>query len=273
MNVKYEQVCETLQQSVCFTNVPKYNINPDVGCDEETLKEKVSYRCRIWKERVPENVTKLDFRCLGSCEIGNLTGNEIIRMFFDIFENKQLQRGNYICFSTNSKQCAVVWFEKYIPVVITLTPPKDSVWKYSYTKIFDDEKVEKNRKEGTKRNFSEEDVNSFRQQAKIEYYKFWKTKFADFDLHPFGAVFFGLAADIAKHSGRSKYSLQRYHADVGKVPFAACVKLAFDANMTGKITKLFGELRFIVRKKESEMIQQKSECICKTACYLISRLV
>ena len=272
MAINFEEVCQILKESVSFVNPPDYEINPDFTCDSKALMKKITFHYQKWTSRVKRNIGEQDFRCVGCCEIGNLTGSELMKMFFDIFETKQFETGNYVCFLKNSEQCAALLFEPYRPVIITLSPPKNSGCNSAYSKLFDDDKVDKDRKKGVKNNVSEEEVAKVRQQAKVEYPTFWQTKFSVFDLYPFGVAFFGLAADIARHSC-TKYSFQRFSADVGKVPFAACVKLAFDANLTGEVTNLFGEVRFVGWLSEEKLISRKVDLICTTAHQLISRLV
>ena len=269
--IKYKEVCQILKESISFTNPPDYEINPDFTCDSKALMEKITNYYQNWKSFVKRFNGKEDFRCVGCCEIGNLTGSELMKMFFDIFETKQFETGNYVCFLKNSEQCAALLFKKNTAAIIAVPPPKNSGWNHTYSKLFDDETTDKYRKKGRK-NISQEYIAKVRQQAKVEYPTFWQTKFSEFDLHPFGVVFFGLAADIAKYSG-TKYSFQSSSNNVGKVPFAACVKLAFDANLTGEVTNLFGEVRFVGWLPEEKLISRKVDLICTTAHHLISRLV
>ena len=265
MSLCYKEVCQILKQVVSLSIPPSYKINPETTCKDVSLQEKIHYKYHRVLMNINKNFRKEDISCVGCCEIGNLTGNEIIRLFYDIIENKpQLPRKNFICFLTCGREIGAMIYQRFRPLIVTVSPPSDSKFKYVYSKLFIDDNTNKNQ-----RNSINDDKSELRHQAKNEYYKFLKTRFADFDLHPFGVAFFGLAADIAFHSSSKCFSKPAH--ELNEIPFPACIKLSFDYDLTKKVTDLFGEIGFKKEMDLTSVFDLKVECIRNAAQDIISR--
>ena len=138
MNLKYSEVFLALKNAVTMTNPPQYQINPSLVSENETLKNIIDSDYDKWKEHVHGDIGNADFRCVGHCEIGNLTGTEIMRMFYDIFKQNQFKIGNYIYFSRNSEVFGAVLFKKYIPRILVLPSSSNSDEKHFYNKLFNE---------------------------------------------------------------------------------------------------------------------------------------
>ena len=273
MSFDYEKVCQILKEAVPLAIPPNYKIDPEATCHNDQLLGKVNHVYKIWTKGIPETAEQ-DFRCVGSCEIGDFNGNEITRIFYDIFKTNQYQIGNYVCFSSKNKQCfAIIFLPSYSrPMIATLSPPSDSKLKHVYNKLFDDEQVKEDRKKVDKEEttLSQVYVENLRKEAKVEYFQYLETKFANFNLHPFDVAFIGLSADIATHSCKSGILLQG-NSKVDKISFAACVRLAFKFDQTGEITKLFGEVGLLSRKTSMDGTKQKADIAVSTTNQFIAK--
>lgn len=264
MWIDYEKVCEIFKQAVPFNSSPAYVVTSEATKSKnDILQMKIEkfHRNKKWKERILNE--KEEFKSIGSYEIGNFTGSEILQIFYDIFVKKDgFQVGNYLCFSSKESDCFAVMLNDINPQVVSLPPPDDDGLKYVYTKLFDDDSLAKSK--STSKYRSPENIKGLRQNAKVHFKAFMTTKFSEFALHPFGVTFLGLLAETAIHS-TLKYGHTKH---IVEVPFAACVKLAFDANLTGDIAKMFGEISDVSKE---EGFSFKALNTKKTAEKIISR--
>ena len=269
MKLDYNKVCHILKNAVTFTDPPDYEINSILTSENETLKKKVQSDYDEWKKHVHGNTGEADFRWVGNCEIGNLTGFEIIRMFYHIFVQNQFKTGNYIYFTRKNEVFGAMLFIRYNTRICTLPSPSGSEEEHPYNNLFNGLQRKKNRKMGMKCK-SEDQIEQHQSRAKKELPKFWITKFAEFDLQLFGKHFFGLSLDIAFYSNTKCFLLDS-NPDLGKIPFAACVKLAFDVDQIEKIAELFGAIGYIDPRFSSERFKWKGKKIIETAQDLITQ--
>ena len=174
---------------------------------------------------------------VGYCEIGSLTGCESMWLFSSIFENDDLCRyGNCLYLSVKNKPVAAILFlgsddNFHAPKLVTNPPLKNEEdFSSILTKMFDDDTIERWRLKNPENadDYSEKKINHLRSQAKLEYSKFLKTPLIEFLQSQFKNSFLGLMLDCAFHAGYNKNAEIPEQINPTLLPFAACVKLAFD---------------------------------------------
>ena len=69
--------------------------------------------------------------------------------------------------------------------------------------------------------------------------------------------------------GSAKSPIRTQHINPTLLPFAACVKFAFDQSYSGKITHLFGEVH--IDPREGSMFQLKAEAMLEKTNFFISQ--
>ena len=117
--------------------------------------------------------------------------------------------------------------------------------KFLYTKLFDDGTVDYYQTDNQDC-YKNVDETELRREAEKKFPHFLNTKIKDIsNLFPFGDQFFALLVAIAYKSGSRSSPRTMPVAPLNfnvPVPFAACIKFAFDHSQTGKITALCGEV-------------------------------
>ena len=278
--LSFEQVCQELKKAelVSFRKI-EYNITKEIIADR-SLKEKVNKQFQDYWERRPKKPDgfspKPNFA--GCCEIGRLTGCEIMWLFSRIFKNDDLcNYGNCLYLSVNNRSIAAILFLGsdhyfYFPKLVPKRPFEENKdFRHMFTKLFDDDTV---KQRSLKENpaitvyYSEEKINDLRCQAKSEYSKFLKTPLQEFSQVQFRNVFLGLMMECA-FKGCPRNIVKTEHINPTLLPFAACVKLAFDQDDYGKVCQLFGEV--FEEPKPSQFLQVKAEAMLETAKRFISK--
>ena len=259
--ISYSKVCEILTDAVPMSVdlCPQYAIitqdkNVNVCCE---LKKKVEDNFDRWKNHHGHHQMSVNLVSRGYCKIDNFSGNELLRILCHIINKTNadsayvFKPGNVIYFLKSESACAAIMFTKTKPIVTT--PPADGSesnenikFKHLHTKLFNDRLVEDYRKKLHKYQeyYSKEYVEELRREAKDRYPDFLKTKIKDSsDLFPFGDEFFAMLVAIAYRIG-SRGSPRTMPIAPLKldIPFAACIKFAFDNSQTGKVTALCGEV-------------------------------
>ena len=253
------QTCQVLKNAVSMKDVPKYEfISEKEISDDCRLTQKVKENHKRWLKRIKK---PLPLICKGCCEIDNFTGNELLRIFHDLIDKKNKRRdycfkpGNLLYFSKSRKFCAAVMFTKTKLLVTTPSPKTIAVDNddehyqrrksvFLYTKLFDDRKVEyyKNKQNKYQSYYSDTIVEDFRKEAMEKFSLFLISKVSEFNLFLFGSSFLAMLFHTAYNISRQKNP--HFQSIDFDIPFAACVNFAFCNNMTGKLTDLFGDVRF-----------------------------
>ena len=89
----YQDVFTKFKEAVPIKTVPNYIVDPEKGCSNKELEEKKEKR---YKEYNAINSSNLKYKKKGVCGIGQLTGNELLRVFLNICNNNYKQPGNCI---------------------------------------------------------------------------------------------------------------------------------------------------------------------------------
>jgi len=273
----YKDLCKILKDAVPLTPSPDYAFHSiSKSQDPYDLLGKIKYR---YERRSSFTNTSLQLSCTGCCPIDQLTGNELLRVLFDLF-NKRNQHfhepGNYLCFSINGKLIAACASIKLQMLSITPSPTiitrDEKKFLYLFSKLFDDVEVN-NRRVGDKSFFySTEIIQSLRNEAKQLYPKFLKLTIAEFFSLPiqqkvFFFPFFGLLVSVAFKSSE-KEPMRKHLCDFKFTPFCALIKLSLDLDQTGEITNLFGEIGF-QPNYVGNLYLKKAVCAIETAKRLI----
>ena len=278
--LSFEQVCQELKKAelVSFRKI-EYNITKGIIADR-SLKEKVNKKFQdYWKERPrkPDGFSsKPNFA--GCCEIGRLTGCEIMWLFSRIFKNDDLCKyGNCLYLFANKLPIAAILFLGsdhyfYFPKLVPKLPLEEKKdFRHMFIKLFDDDTVKQRRLKEISANavyYSEEKINGLRCQAKSEYSKFLKTPLAEFSQIQFRNAFLGLMMECA-FGGCPRNRVKTEHINPTLLPFAACLKLAFDQDDYGRVRQLFGE---VFKKPEPpRFLQVKAKAMLETATRFISK--
>ena len=260
--ISFSKVCEILTDAVPMITglCPQYAIIPQDEIPGESIKvggelrKKVQENFNRWKKHQGQHKSpNLVYR--GYCKIDNFTGNEVLRMLCHIINKKNDDRydfkpGNVIYFLKSGSACAAVMFTK-TKLLVTTPPPDlsesdaDIKFKHLYTKLFNDHFVERYRMKPNKYQeyYSKQYVEEFRTEAEGKFPHFLTTKIKEgSDLFPFGYKFIAMLVSIAYRivsRGNPRTMPAPFNFDI---PFAACIKFAFDNSQTGKITALCGEV-------------------------------
>jgi len=260
--LSFSKVCKILADAVSMTSdrCPNYTIIPNKDipkngiCDCYKIKRKVQENYQRWNDC---NGSSVKLNSKGCCEIDNFTGNALFAVFYDIINMNiygkfLFKPGDVIYFSNNCVYCAAIMFTKSKPVVSTPSPSacqneENEKYTHLYSILFDDGKVQKYRSKPNKYQeyYSDNNVGDFRKEAKKKFPIFLSTKISDFDLFPFGYKFLlvlvPIAYGIGPRGNPRNLPVEHFNLDV---PFAACLKFAFDNDLSGKITALCGEIGY-----------------------------
>ena len=265
----FDQVCEKLKIAEVGQS-PEINYKIELKfCSNRELQEKTYAKyIKFWKKRqLPSQNFLLKLCDVGCSEIGHLTGSETFRFFSQIFSRDDICRsGNCLYLSINESPCAVVLFQTenpFFPNLITLSPPRHlEKFRFMFSKLFDDDEVKKRSHQQTyAADYKPEKINSLRSEAIQEFSKFLKTPLGEFPLHPYGNAFMGLMFDCAFKECR-RNQIRTEDCDTTMLPFAACVKFAFDQKDSGRICHLFGEIRqegAIAKEKRAETMWENAK--------------
>ena len=287
--ISYSKVCEILTDAVSmttdfcppFTVIPSDDIPTEGISDSYGIKYKVQKNYDKWANHSRHSIFS-ELVCRGYCEIDNFTGNDLLRILCNII-SKKIDDGSYaykpgdvLYFSKNRNAYAGIMFTKSKPVTKTsarsLFKNEEYIkYKYLYNKLFDDRLVKYYRKKPHKYQeyYSQKYVEEFRRVAEDWFSHFLNTKMKDYGDLPvflFGDQFFGMLVTIAYRigsRGNPRYMREPLNIDI---PFAACIKFAFDNSQTGKVTALCGEIGM---KPANFMWKERAKSIKDTAEELI----
>ena len=277
--LSFEQVCQELKNAeLVRKRETTYKIieNP---IPDPLLQRKVNKKFQdYWKERSkPDDLPSKPF-AVGYCEIGRFTGCEFMWFCSHILKNDDLCKyGNCLYLSVKNLAIAAILFlganqyHLYFPKLVTKSQHGEESMDFSdmFARLFDDDTLKDRRvKNPESAIYSQEKINHLRSQAKSEYSKFLKTPLAEFLQIPFLNVFLGVVLDCA-FRGCPKNPVKTGQVKHTLIPFAACVKLAFDQEESGKIHLLFGEVR--EPQEKSELLGIKAKAILETAKQFISK--
>ena len=287
--INYRKVCQNLTNafSINADLCPKYTIIPNDDIpekkinDDHEIKNKVQANYDRW---ITTNNLAIPLICKGCFEIDNFTGNELLRVFCDIISKKKqngayfYEPGNVIYLSRNQSYCAAVRFTKSKPVITTQTPAavtENNVtikYEHLYSALFNDNRCEFHWRNPDKFpiTYSQRHVVEIRKAAKEMFPLFLSTKVASANMFPYGFHFLSVLVFIAyKISSRGNPCYRPEALDLD-IPFAACLKFAFDNSFTGKVSALTGELTV----KSKEMLwKERAKNTANVAEELIKRYV
>ena len=282
----YHTICTRLKEAILKQTMPKYNVDYEKDCNNEKLKEKVRQHYETWNELTGNNKV---YTKIGVCEIGQFTGNELLRVFLDICNNKDYnQPGNYIFLNVNNQSMAVLMFVNCSVMSDEVIPTLNDKQRKMFIKLFNDRRVEKYRKDWSSKNdhWEESSVQFFRDKAKFLYQEFLNTKLSKFNIEededalPIRNAFIALLAKCAYRtsdldplrqvqplcSNDITQSLENFK----QIPFAACIQFAFDVNNSGVIATLLGEIPkqnskvAIVYEKQRRSALETAEALIKS---------
>ena len=266
-------------EAIPLSDVPTYVLQNEKNfSDSFDLYRKVEANFSIWKSHLKlSNNFRLD--CKGCCEIDNFTGNELLRVYHDIIGKKQAENsqkhlykpGDFFYLSKNKKLCAGIMFTKTKLVVSTPESSgketEERSYKFLYTKLYT---VDPAKKYGDDVLYDPTVVEELRKSAQEQFPDFLNKKIKDFELCPYGYSFLSVLVPVAyRISWRGNpQNFPKEHSLDYDIPFAACLKFAFDKNRTGMISGLCGEGGY----KEKEVLwEERAETIVENAKQLINR--
>ena len=158
--INYSKVCEILTDAVPMTtdSCPKFKIIPSNDIPTEGISDSYGIKYKVqknydkWAYHTRHSISS-DLVCRGYCEIGNFTGNEMLRILCNIISEKSddgsyaYKPGNVLYFSKNKNAYAGMMFTKSKPVTKTsarsLFKNEENIkYKYLHSKLFDDHLVE-----------------------------------------------------------------------------------------------------------------------------------
>ena len=276
----YQSVCKKFQAAVAVKYIPICKINSEKSCITEDLKKKLEDFNQESNRKTGQDVL---FTPIGVCEIGHCTGNKFLWELVNICNNRNCnQRGNTIVLNLNKASKWFLIFLKCSVLIYDLSSEEDLqndyTHKHMFVKLFNNQSVEKHRQEPDLQNFFEESlIKKFRSEARSWYPKFLSSKLSDFPPHPYQNAFIGLLAKCAyrmsdldplRHSNpttSSNWSTsdEESFENFKLLPFAACIKLAFDVDKCGKVAKLLGEIGH--RPSKEKLYEKRRESSVKTA--------
>ena len=236
--LSFNQVCQELQQEelASFRDI-ECNISRNFYPSSQ-LQEKIDTLYEIFWWKKPKKPNEFSPRpiVVGCCEIGKLSGCEVMWLFSRIFKNDDLCKyGTCLCLSINKLPIAAILFfgSDHYPLFPHFVTPKTSQREEDrsmYSKLFNDDEVEKRRlgkNQASASYYTLEKINHLRSKANSEYFKILKTQLAEFPQIPFRDAFMGLMFECV-FKGSAKNPVKTKEIDPTLLPFAACVKFAFD---------------------------------------------
>ena len=269
----YQDLCEILKDAVLSTSSSDHEIKPiSQFFDVHDLRGKVEYKYKKQTKWAKMDADLLTTYCVGCCPIDRFNGKELLGVFKEIYSSKKFLSGNYLCFSANRILVASILQLKDNMVEITPTPLLSTSVKkfwYLFSKLFDDDEVDKRKKNSINSFYSKEIIESLRDQAKNLYPKFLSISVAQFLSLPdeenvFFYSFIGLIASVV-FAGSDKEPIKRVCSDFCYILFCALTKLAFNSNQSGQITKLLGEIEWQEGLSKEELNKKKAKCSLQTA--------
>ena len=219
----FKEVCKTFNRAVSMSNVPNYEIKKDLKIDSSDVEKEVKFQYNRSKKK---NSAFPELSFVGWCEIKDFSGNELLRILFDIMSYDDFTKpGNSLFFSINEKYSVAILFKETFADTIAPQPLNEEN-KFTFTKLFDDATVEMKKShptEGVK--YSNYFIKKHRQKAAKEFPEFLKKKWSESAHFPYGYTFFGLLVTIAYNL---KLNQQSDSAGLLRhIPIAACVRFSF----------------------------------------------
>ena len=275
----YQNLCEILRDAVLSTPSSDYEIKPiSQFYDVHDLLGKVEYKFKTQMKLAKMDADLLTTFCVGCCPIDRFNGKELLGVFKEIFSSKKFLPGNYLCFSANRILVAGILQLKDNMIEITTTPllsMSAKKFRYIFSKLFDDDEVDKRKKSSSNSFYTKEIIESLRDQAKNLYPKFLSLSVAQFLSLPdeenvFFYSFIGLIASVV-FADSDKEPIKRVCSEFCYILFCALTKLAFDTNQSGQITKLLGEIGWQEGLSKEERNKKKAKCSLQTAKSIITK--
>ena len=276
----YEDLCKILDDAVVMSPAPDYEIKPIKNFDDpHDVHGKVKFVCnKLLFKRTRKECGDLRMSPIGCCQIGSLTGNKLLKVLRNIFNSTKILSGNYLCFAADGILVAAIAISKARMLAITPTPPLsllDKKFKFLFSKLFDDEEVNTQRKGNYSSLYTKKFIKSLKTQAKSLYPKFLNISATEFlslseRENVFFYSFFGLLASVA-FAGSDKEPLRKFDSNFSSIPFCALTKLAFDSNQSGQITKMFGEIEWQNGLFGKRLYVKRASCSVKTAKLIITK--
>ena len=251
----FEEVCKTLNKAVCLSNVPNYEMKKNVKKDDCDVQNAVKFQYNRWKDFYP-NFPELSY--VGSCEINHFSGNELLRILFDIMGRDDLTKpGNLLFFSVNENYSVAIMFKQFFADTIGPLSPTEKN-RFTFAKLFDDAVVnERKLNETYGVQYSDHFIKTHRANAAKEFPEFLKKKWSESAHFPYGYTFFGLLVTIAY---TLKLNQQSDSAGLLRhIPIAACTRFSFTKTTYGKLKLLFGEVNCEARRQKNQLIVETAK--------------
>ena len=260
--LNYQDICKKFKEAVKENQpVPEYKVDHEKNCNNEELKKEVKQRNQEWNKQNENNV---EFKKVGVCEIGQFTGNELLRIFLDICNNNNNkdynQPGNCIYLNSNDESIAALIFLYSSVLTVEVTATSNDEHQKMFIKLFNDRRVEEYRK-----------GKFLRDKAKSLYQKFLNTKFLEFSkildgdyILPIRKAFLRLLAQCAYRMNnldplrQVQSTSSQLSEEFTQIPFAACIKFAFDVDNSGVISTLLGQ---IPKQDSNVKVSKEERCI------------
>ena len=272
----YNQVCQELKKGFS-KNPPSYNIDFEKTCNNDDLLHKTEKLYEKWINHDASNIV-YEPKTIGCCEISELSGNDLLRVFLDICNNKEYnQIRSLIFFDIKGHSKTVLVFSKDNLLTKATSPSEDDLnvdnhHRGMFAKLFNDEKVQSFKGTDFEMFYTTDLIQQYRSEAKAQFHQFLSEKFGQFPFYPYGKCFLGLIAKCAfRMSDRDPLrDISRIKSDIELIPFPACIEFAFQQNRTGVITCLLGELPRLSRQDNASFVEL-GKSVISTSSQIIKR--
>ena len=273
---RYNQVCQELKKG--FTRDPfSYKIDVEKQCNNPDLWFKTEELYKKWINHDASNIV-YEPKTIGCCEISELSGNDLFRIFLDICNNNEYnQIGSRVFFDVKGDSKAVLVFSKDNLLTKAASPREDdgdvdNDHRGMFAKLFNDEKVQSFEGTDFEMFYTIPLLQRYRSEAKAQFHQFLSEKFGQFPFYPYGKCFLGLIAKCAfRMSNCDPFrNVSQIKSDIELIPFPACIEFAFRQNCTGIITRLLGELPRLSRQDNASIVEL-GESVIRTSSQIIKR--
>ncbi|CAK8672537.1 unnamed protein product [Clavelina lepadiformis] len=210
------------------------------------------------------NIKIVQFNYLGSYEINDLTGSELLQFFVKLV-NYDMSDGDAILLSSDKKYHAAILKYSSTQIEFRTLPLSiltDLDSRFIFTKLFDDSHVQdelKNKPE-LKPYLKPDKLKMLRDNSRQRFPRFLEQNMSQnmANMYPYQYAFMGLLFEIARTEIVSKEYFEA-RGILNDLPVAACIKLAMDTQQTGKLKKVFGERGQLTNHNNYNIIQQKAD--------------